>query len=48
MLIAYHNRGNTKFALADYQWALADYDKVLELDPQAAKAYWNRGVARKL
>ena len=43
---AYNNRGSAKFNLKDYQGAIEDYDKAIELDPNYAKAYNNRGAAK--
>ena len=40
----YYNRGNVSSALKDYRAALEDYDKALELDPEFAEAYFNRGL----
>ena len=36
--------GNTYKVLKDYPAALADYAKAIELDPQDANAYNNRGL----
>jgi tetratricopeptide (TPR) repeat protein len=36
--VAYSNRGFVNFKLGDYAGALADFKKVLELDPQNADA----------
>ena len=33
--------------LGDYQGAIADYDRALELNPQFAQAYYNRGNAKR-
>ena len=44
---AYGNRGSIKAVLGDQQGAIADFSRVLELDPQyAAKAYDSRGLAK--
>ena len=32
----------------DYQGAIADYNKALEINPQNASNYVNRGIAREL
>ena len=34
--------------LGDYDLAIADYNKAIELMPDLAEAYYNRGVARKM
>ncbi|OQA00580.1 MAG: TPR repeat-containing protein YrrB [Bacteroidetes bacterium ADurb.Bin408] len=41
--IAYHNRGNARAELKQYNTALADYNKSLSLNPKFAKAWSNRG-----
>ena len=40
------NRGNEKYELKQYTEAIADYDKAIELDPNYAAAYTNRGFAK--
>lgn len=40
-------RGNTYSDLGEYEKALDDYDKAIELDPKYVKAYSNRGNAYK-
>ena len=42
---AYNNRGNAYYDLKDYQKAIADYTKAIELKPDYATAYYNRGSA---
>ena len=44
--LAYNNRGNAKSDLQDYQGAIADYTKAIEINPQLAPAYYNRGLAK--
>jgi tetratricopeptide (TPR) repeat protein len=39
----YTNRGNTFVALKQYDKALLDYDKAIQLNPNLALAYMNRG-----
>ena len=40
---AFYNRGNSKGDLKDYKGAIADYTKAIEIDPDYAAAYNNRG-----
>ena len=42
---AYTDRGNAWYAKKEYDKAIADYDKAIELDPKNATAYTNRGNA---
>ena len=42
----YFNRGNAKSDLEDYDGAISDYTKVIELIPDYADAYYNRGFAK--
>src|SRR5215475_2006607 len=44
----YIARGNVHLDAACLDRAIADYSKAIELDPQSAVAYNNRGVARAL
>ena len=37
----------SKTSLKQYKEAIADYDKAIELNPKDAKAYNNRGVAKR-
>lgn len=39
----YRTRANAHFVKAEYQSALADYDKAIELSPKESMAYFNRG-----
>src|SRR5271165_2914688 len=41
---AYYNRGNAKRAKGDSDGAITDYSKAIELKPDFAEAYSNRGV----
>jgi tetratricopeptide (TPR) repeat protein len=41
--IAGVNRGNAYYRKRDYDRAIADYTKAIELDPNYANAYTNRG-----
>ncbi len=45
---AYNNRGLAKARLKDYQVAIADFTRAIEIDPQYANAYSNRGMAKEL
>ena len=40
-------RGIVKDQLEDYQGAITDYNKAIEIDPQDAYAYYFRGSARE-
>lgn len=42
---AYNNRGNAYLSLGNYQQAIEDFNKAIELDPNYAKAHNNRGLA---
>ena len=42
----YGNKGEAKYNLGDYTGAIQDYNKAIELDPDAAKACCNRGNAK--
>ena len=39
-------RGYAKFNKGDYQGALADFNKAIEINPQDSIAYYNRGSAK--
>ena len=41
----YYNRAQTWTRKADYDRAIGDYDKVIEINPSHAEAYCNRGSA---
>lgn len=41
----YSSRGDAKFFLGDFAGALADYEKMVELDPQEDRSHWRRGIA---
>ena len=41
---SYHRRGFAHFARSQYELALADFSKAIELDPDSRVAYYNRGV----
>jgi tetratricopeptide (TPR) repeat protein len=43
----HNNRGNARSSIRDYEGAIADYTKTLELRPTHAVAYNNRGNAKK-
>ena len=42
----YLAQGNVKYAAQDYKGAIADYTKVIELQPADSDAYYNRGLAK--
>ena len=42
----YLNRGDDKYSLGDYQGAIADYDKAIELNPNNADTYFYLGYAK--
>jgi tetratricopeptide (TPR) repeat protein len=42
----YFSKGNDKFKLQDYNGAISDYDKAIELNPKYAGLYYNRGLAK--
>ena len=42
----YFARGNTKAALGQHLAAISDYDKAIQLKPDAVNAYYNRGLAK--
>ena len=44
---AYVNRGIAKRKLKDYQGAIADYDKAIEISPQLSRVYKNRGITKE-
>jgi len=41
----YVNSGNQKDDAKDYNGAISDYTKAIELDPNDAGAYYNRGIS---
>jgi len=42
---AYYNRGVSYGKKGEYDRAIADFTKALEINPRLAQAYYNRGVA---
>lgn len=42
----FNNRGNDKYNKADYEGAVQDYNRAIELKPNDAEAYYNRGWAK--
>jgi lipoprotein NlpI len=42
---AYFNRGNAYWSLGNYQQAIADFDRAIEINPKYAGIYYNRGSA---
>ncbi len=45
--IDYFNRGNAYYVKQDYERAIADYTQAILLDPTFARAYNNRGLAKR-
>ena len=43
--MSYTNRGNAYFRRGEYDRAIQDYDRALELNPHLGLPYTNRGVA---
>jgi tetratricopeptide (TPR) repeat protein len=39
-------KGDSKLSKGDYDGAIADYTKAIEIDPNSAGAYVNRGIAK--
>jgi len=39
------SRGDAHFKLAEFDKAVAEYDKMVELDPSIEKSHWRRGIA---
>ena len=44
----YFDQGVEKYEAGNYQGALADFTKALEINPQNASTYASRGIAREL
>jgi len=44
--LAYNNRGQAKVNIGDYDGALEDINKALEINPEYVEAFYNRGVIR--
>lgn len=42
---AYFNRGNVYISQGDYNRAIANYDRAIEIDPDSSLAYGNRAIA---
>ena len=43
---SYNNIGISKADLKDFEGAVSDYTKAIELNPFYREAYYNRGIAR--
>jgi TonB family protein len=41
----YQNRANANFVLGEYETAIADYTKAIELNPKESATYFSRGIA---
>ena len=46
--VLYANRGVAYAKLGKYKQAIADFDKVLEIDPVSARIYYERGLAQAM
>jgi len=44
---AYFKKGNTFFDIGQYEKAIENYNKIIELEPSNIKAYYNRGLANQ-
>lgn len=44
----YYNRGNLKGQQNDFQGAIEDYNKAIEINPKDAAAYYNRGIIKMI
>ena len=44
--LAYYNRGISKYNAKDYEGAMSDYTKAIEINPKYADAYYNRGISK--
>ena len=42
----HYNRGNAYVRCIEFQHAIEDYTRAIQLDPNLAEAYYNRGLAR--
>lgn len=47
LIVAYNDRGNAHGKKSDLQSALADFNKVIELNPEDPDAFYNRGLTYK-
>jgi len=45
---AYNNRAYVKLKKKDYEAAITDFDKAINLKPDYAAAFLNRGFAKKM
>ena len=45
--MALNQSGSDKYAKGDLDGAIADYNRAIQINPQLAKAYYNRGLAKK-
>jgi lipoprotein NlpI len=41
----YSQRGDARFFLGEFDTAVTDYDRMVELDPKLEKSHWRRGIA---
>ena len=42
----YFNQGFKKYLVGNYQGAIADWSRVIEINPQDSAAYYNRGITK--
>ena len=42
----FFEKGTAKYNLQDYSDAISDYNKAIEINPDHAEAYYNRGIAK--
>ncbi|MFH7028039.1 MAG: tetratricopeptide repeat protein [Heteroscytonema crispum UTEX LB 1556] len=45
-VVAYKNRGNTRYEKGDYEGAIEDFTQAIKMNPNDADVYYNRGNAR--
>jgi len=44
----YFNRATSKMEIQNYQGAIEDFSKAIEIDPEYSEAYNNRGIAKRI
>ncbi|HUG20811.1 MAG TPA: hypothetical protein VMM56_17610, partial [Planctomycetaceae bacterium] len=40
----YSRRGDLRFFLGEFEGSVADYERMVKLDPSLAKSHWRRGI----